>query len=222
MAYSRTTLTTIRRPNRFSPRRGWEAIALGVSMLMTRARGTPQWCLCWALLLLGGVVAVACSHQTATRGEGAEDPFLPQVYIDPRFGFSVHYPEALHVTRPPPGEHRAVLVFTGAAGEAPDGFQITIDAFGERGPLLPELLQRVQPGKVMRNLQSLPVDTFTALALESEDPVIGPTYEVWWIRGGALYQVATALANADLLRRVLQTWRFRAGPRQSTRRRPGR
>jgi hypothetical protein len=142
---------------------------------------------------------VSCCNQPVTRGAGAEDPFLPQVYTDTQFGFSVHYSEALHVTHPPPGEHRAVLVFTGAAGGGPDGFQITIDAFGEPGPLPPELLQRGQPGKVMRNLQSLPVDTITALALESEDPAIGPTYEVWWIRSGALYQVATVLANADLL-----------------------
>jgi hypothetical protein len=159
-------------------------------------------------------MVVACSHPSATREEGPEDPFLPQVYTDPRFGFSLHYPATLHMTRPPPGEHRTVLVFTSAAVEGPDGFQITIDAFDEPGPLLPELLQRAQPDKVMRNLQALPI--------ESDDPAIGPTYEVWWIRGGALYQVATALSHADLLRRMLQTWRFRAGPQQSTRWRPRR
>jgi hypothetical protein len=186
---------------------------------MTRARRGPPWGRRWVLLLLVGVMAAACSHPPVTGGEGAEDPFLPQVYTDPRFGFSLHYPAALHVTRPQPGQDRVVVVFTSAAGEATDGFQITVDAFDEPGPLLPELLQRAQPGKVMRNLQSLPVDTITALTLEGEDPAVGPTYEVWWIRGRARYQVATALSNADLVRRVLQTWRFREAPRRSTRRR---
>src|SRR5215510_7087620 len=147
---------------------------------MTRTRGVPHGRLRWALLLLGGLMVVACSHLSATREEGPEDPFLPQVYTDPRFGFSLHYLATLHMTRPPPGEHRAVLVFTSAAVEGPDGFQITIDAFDEPGPLLPELLQRAQPDKVMRDLQALPVDTITALAIESDDPAIGPTYEVWW------------------------------------------
>jgi len=108
---------------------------------------------------------VACAHPPVTPEGGAEDPWLPQVYTDARFGFSLHYPAAWHVTRPPPGQHRAVVLFTSAAGEATDGFQITIDAFDQPEPLFPELLQRAQPGKVMRKLLALPVDTFTALAL---------------------------------------------------------
>jgi hypothetical protein len=162
-------------------------------------------------------VIVACSHERITQGQGAEDPFLPQVYTDPRFGFSLHYPEGLRVTHPPAGEHREVLVFARAATQTHGGFQITIDAYDEPGPVTPELLQLALPGKVIRDPQPLPVDTVTALALASQDPGVGATYEVWWIHHAMIYQVATAAADADMLRRVLQTWRFDAGGRHSMR-----
>ena len=126
----------------------------------------------------------------------------PYVSDAPRVGFSV--PEGFRAVATPLEEGTEVIV---VERDATAGFQVFRTPHDEPA-LTPERIRLDLPDLVMEGLQEVDLGGTEALAFHSTDPDIGPTYEVWCVHGGYLYQL---MARADFeaeLKGILKTWRF--------------
>jgi len=47
-----------------------------------------------------------------------------------------------------------------------------------------------------------------AVRFHGQDAQIGDTYEVWFIKGGLLYEITTYKQREPWLNEILSTWRF--------------
>jgi hypothetical protein len=78
-----------------------------------------------------------------------------------------------------------------------DGDQITEDRF------LCDEASGVRNDAVNTTIAGVP-----ALAFHGFDAAMGQTYEVWFIRGGFLYEISTYKELEPWLNQILATWRF--------------
>ena len=126
-------------------------------------------------------------------------------YNDGRYKFSLLYPEALEVNAVDEGGGASTITFQNPS--AGQGFQIFIVPFFE-AQITDERFKRDVPSGVRTNVEEVMVDGAKGSAFYSRDLVLGETREVWFIKGGYLYEVTTLKAlEADLLE-VLKTWQF--------------
>ena len=129
------------------------------------------------------------------------------LYRNDTYGFSLEYPKEL-----------SVEVFYDEKGETilfqkPNesvGFQIFITPFEEEEEVLTS-------SRILRDLKSAVIDdpkeviiggNTRALVFWSNDPSIGRTREVWFIKGGYLYEITTYARLDGWLARILSTLSF--------------
>lgn len=128
-----------------------------------------------------------------------------QLYVPDEYPFSLFYPETLEVSFFDEGGRAATITFEDAAGDR--GFQIFIvphvgEEVGE------ERFLQDAPSGVRANLRDATVHGAVGAYFNSHDLVLGTTTEVWFARGGFLYEVTTTEGLAPLVEEVLQTWRW--------------
>ena len=151
----------------------------------------------------GGAAAAHPPTQASSDpalGQAAETH--PYVSPAPRVGFAV--PEGFRAVATPLEEGAEVIVVERGAQA---GFQV-FRAPHDEPALTPERIRLDLPDLVMERVQALDLGGAEALAFRSADADLGPTYEVWCVHGGYLYQV---MARADFeaeLNGILKSWRF--------------
>jgi hypothetical protein len=129
-------------------------------------------------------------------------------YAHPRLPFSFVYPKGLRVSSFVEVNGSEVLVFEGDGKRT--GFQISVFAYDESGPLTPKRIHRDLPSIIIQEPQTALIGEpqTSALIFWSHDAVVGRTREVWFIHGGMLYQVSSYAEFDPMLVRVMGTWRF--------------
>jgi hypothetical protein len=155
------------------------------------------------LIVIGGILLfLFCTTRLI---ESTPDTFL--AYTHPVYGFSLHYPHALTVSRgqEEPGE---TVLFQQAEGGVV--FQVFVVPFDEPGLLTAARLRQEFPSRVMDNPHEFTLkDGTPALAFVNTDPTIGRYYEVWFAHQGRVYHIATQIEFQKTLERILkETWTF--------------
>ena len=149
-------------------------------------------------------VNIASTTDQAVVSVRAVPPGMRE-YTDQRYKFSLLYPEALEVNTVDEGGGASTITFQNPS--AGQGFQIFIVPFFEE-QITDERFKRDVPSGVRTNVEEVMVDGAKGSAFYSRDLVLGETREVWFLKGGYLYEVTTLKAlEADLLE-VLKTWQF--------------
>ena len=172
------------------------------------------------IALLLGIVALGAwaffgSSSPLSRVVGEKAPYVPN-FPDPqtfegREGdkFVFQYPQKFNVTTIPiEGGGKKILV---ESTQARKGFELTILQFDEQERLTSERIRQDIPGIVIENEKStsVGVEKIPALAFNSTDEYIGPTYEIWFVYQGNLYEALTYPEFASEMEEILKTWTFK-------------
>jgi len=168
------------------------------------------------LLLFGGLVWSRKSVPSAVLSPAgfdlapvAEPPTLSiggEDYVSSRYGFRFRLPEGWRVTEL---EDRGGEMILARQAEGGGAFQIFITPYDE--PVESFSVARVQrdlPDLVMTAPTTFALSDGAGLTFVSEGPPFGESREIWFVRAGRLYQMSAYLSDEELLREVLQTWRF--------------
>lgn len=136
-----------------------------------------------------------------------------QKYENSENDFIFSYPEKLKVTETPLGgiegapAGKVILVESGELGK---GFEIIVLPFDEAGPITKERILKDLPNLVIQKEKRVSVgEGIDALSFESETSDIGPTYEVWFIHKGSIYQARTYRDFGPIMEEILKTLKFR-------------
>ena len=97
-----------------------------------------------------------------------------------------------------------------ASGDVSGVFQLFIIPFDEKGPLTPERIKKDVPDMIIKNEKSLDVSGVKALTFESKDESGTETFEVWFVSGGKLYQMAGYDESKKTIQEILKSWEWAA------------
>jgi hypothetical protein len=64
------------------------------------------------------------------------------------------------------------------------------------------------PSGVRNDVEKTTLDGIEAVTFTSVDQFLGDTREVWFIKGGYLYEITTLKSEEEWFRPVIQSWRF--------------
>jgi hypothetical protein len=140
------------------------------------------------------------------------DPFFDQQqpmdghkrYVSHLFRFSIQVPEEFGLIEFSEGD-TTTLVFESPGGER--GFQVFVVPYKEEQVSAKRFNMDV-PSGVREEPREVRVGGVPATAFYSTNESIGDTYEVWFIRGGFLYEVTTRKELESLLNDLLAAWSF--------------
>jgi hypothetical protein len=126
-------------------------------------------------------------------------------YQDVRYGFSLRYPSNLTVATFDEGEGAATVTFQNI--EKGEGFQIFIVPHEDSQVSEQRFAQDV-PSGVREFLANIMVDGAIGATFDSTHTTLGTTHEIWFVRGGFLYEVTTPKPLETWLGTIIKTWRF--------------
>ncbi len=129
------------------------------------------------------------------------------VFIDSQYGFSFQYPKDFTATKFREGEDGDTILIQKKDGKS--GFQIFISPFDEPGPLTKERILRDLPDLKIESAENRVLKNgIPALIFFSEEPSLGRTREIWFVKNGSLYQVTTTVDLDGLVAQIMATWKF--------------
>ncbi len=132
----------------------------------------------------------------------------PEGYIEYRnaqYGFSFYHTPQSRVTFYDEGGGAATITLENFAKMR--GFQVFIVPYTESKISEARFAQDV-PSGVRKNIEATTLDGVTAVTFNSEDALLGPTREIWVLRGGYLYEITTFSGVGDWFTPIIQSWRF--------------
>ena len=121
------------------------------------------------------------------------------------YDFSVLYPQDLNVKVTNEGGGASTIVFED--DKTAQGFQIFIVPFAG-SQITDERFKEDEPSGVRDSLKSVTIDGATGASFFGKNDAIGDTAEVWFIRGGYLYEVTALKLDAAWLSNIMTTWKF--------------
>ena len=171
------------------------------------------------VLLIGGGVYWFMRGENGANPSGLEFDFAQNLqnagtgnigtgaglYENTDLGFSFNYPDDFEI-REIDEDNGALSVLAEGAGEKRT-FQIFIADFDEAGTITPERIKKDLPGVKIEQPQTISFAGTDALAFISPKEE-GKMIEVWFVRGGALYQVSAYFEFAGELSKILASWKF--------------
>jgi hypothetical protein len=134
-----------------------------------------------------------------------EVPLGLQEFRSDVYGFSLLYPQDFVVRVEDEGGGASTIMFEN--NKTIDGFQIFIVPF-EGSQITDDRFKRDIPSGVRKNIKNIQVDGATGASFYSVDASLGETAEVWFIRGGYLYEVNTFKDLDIQLSNILATLKF--------------
>jgi len=126
-------------------------------------------------------------------------------YDNATYDFSLFYPDDLSLTDhdEPDDEHTAV--FDDPAGNY--GFQIFVAPYAGT-QITQDRFLLDDPSGVMQDPTDVTVDGVRGTIFFSSNAIMGDTRELWFIRGGYLYEVTTYKPLDTWLADIMKTWQF--------------
>jgi hypothetical protein len=121
-----------------------------------------------------------------TPTSGREVPAGFREYYNPRYHFSILYPEALKVKEFNEGEGAMTITFEKVGST--EGFQLFIVPYS-KPQVNKDRLQKDLPSGVQKDLKSVTLAGATGAAFFSYDATIGETAEVWVIKNNFLCRI---------------------------------
>lgn len=144
------------------------------------------------------------SSTGAAATQAAAD--LSQTYTDPDYGFSFSYPNGLVAGASAEGGATTILLQSAASHI---GFQVTVTPYsGSATTLTPDVVSAANPGIDLRDALPVLIGGTPGIVFSANDGNFGESRQIWFIKGGYLYQASTYLSQKDLLERSIATWRW--------------
>ncbi len=166
------------------------------------------------LVIIGTLIYIGTKRQhdavptgTPPKAEEPKGRMVPagaKEYRNNPYHFSILYPESMDTTDFAEAGGARTVTFEDGEGHS---LQIYVTPYAEK-TITPERLRRDIPSEVVGPQTPLAVGGVQATAFNSSHPLVGDTREIWFIRGGYLYEATTLRAEAPLLEDVLKTWEF--------------
>jgi hypothetical protein len=153
--------------------------------------------------------AASSTPSTSTSTETAAATFVPPVgyvlYRNQPYHFSFYYPPNLqaHTFNEEGG------AFTVALQEPTtnEGFEVYVTPYS--GTQITEARFKLdEPSGVIQQQTNVMIDGTHATMFYGTNAIMGDTREVWFIKGGLLYEVTTYKQLDAWLAQIMQTWQF--------------
>ena len=138
----------------------------------------------------------------------AEPRTPPAGYLEYRsdaYHFSLFYPNNLTVKTYDEGGGASTITFQNI--KTAEGFQLYITPYGGT-QISEQQFKRDEPSGVRTGVQNVTVGGVPAVSFYSTNPALGDTAEVWFIRGGYLYEATSLKPLASWFSNIMQTWQF--------------
>lgn len=119
--------------------------------------------------------------------------------------YSLFYPDYLEVKEA--AETGGIFTTSFQNVERVAGFQIYVQPYTQQ-TITDERFHSDIPSGIRKNVAKATIGGVEAVVFESSDPALGPTFEVWFIKYGYLYEVTTLLEHKASLLEVLKTLEF--------------
>lgn len=126
-------------------------------------------------------------------------------YRSEAYHISLFYPDSLSVKGYDEGKGAATITFQDI--KTAQGFQIFVVPYSSAQISRARFVQDV-PSGTMNSPLNVEVGGVAATSFYSANQLLGETAEVWFLRGGLLYEVTAPKAQAAWLSGILNTWRF--------------
>lgn len=140
--------------------------------------------------------------------ETAQERFIPQGWREYRstaYYFSLLYPAQLTVKEYTEGGNALTITFQDL--KKGEGFQVFVTPYAEQ-QVSEERFKKDLPFGVRTDVTDVTIDGATAAAFYSQSATLGETREIWFIRGGFLFEVTTLKPLSTWLDAILRTWLF--------------
>jgi len=128
-----------------------------------------------------------------------------KIYRSKQYGFSLQHPSALEVSETDEGNGATTIVFQSKDGA--HGFQLFITPYPHTVVTRERFFQDQPTGVIQQQAPTL-VAGAPATMFQSTHPLVGNTFEVWFIQNGYLYEATTHAADERWLKDILATWQF--------------
>lgn len=126
-------------------------------------------------------------------------------YHSAQYGFSLRYPKELSMKEYDEGNRARTVTFQDASTE--HSFEIFVTPYTET-QITSARFRMDEPSGVREQPADIMVDQTRAVIFYGKNPIMGDTREVWFIKNGYLYEVATYKSLDTWLANIMQTWRF--------------
>jgi hypothetical protein len=127
------------------------------------------------------------------------------IYKNEKYHFSVMLPQSQSAKVFDEGQGATTITFQNISTGY--GFQIYIVPYS--GTQITNARFKLdEPSGVRTNVSTMVIDGATAAAFDSTNQFLGETHEVWFVRGGYLYEVTTLKPLDSWLTQILTTWKF--------------
>ena len=160
----------------------------------------------------GAAAEFALGNSTTSPEVSHLDPLpskqlLPGVkeYRNNDHHFSVKYPGDIPPQEWDEGGHAFSVSFQKNAGE--EGFQIYVAPINGT-KITEERFLMDEPSGVRKDETKTSIDGTETLAFHGFNAAMGQTYEVWFIKGGLIYEVSTYKELEPGLNEILSSWQF--------------
>jgi hypothetical protein len=152
------------------------------------------------------------TSSTSTQAGASTTPprEAPEGWAEYRSGayhFSLLVPTTLKVTEYPEQDGGMTVTFEDIEPKTVAGFQIFIAPF-DGSQITDARFKEDDPSGMRTGLKNIAVDGAAGVSFYSTDSILGATAEVWFVRGGYLYEVTTLRELAPGLATILATWQF--------------
>jgi len=152
--------------------------------------------------------AASSTPSASTSSETATVPVAPAGYVLYRnqpYHFSFFYPPSLQVH----SYNEEGGAFTVALQDPTtnEGFEVYVTPY--TGTQITEAEFKLdEPSGVMQQQTDVMIDGVRATMFYGNNAIMGDTREVWFIKGGFLYEVTTYKQLDSWLAQIMQTWQF--------------
>jgi hypothetical protein len=126
-------------------------------------------------------------------------------YRSSAYHLSLFYPDTLAVKTYDEGGGAATVTFQNSANAM--GFQLFVVPYASSQISKARFLQD-EPSGVMQSPLNVTVGGVPATSFYGSNAVLGETAEIWFIRGGYLYEITAPKSEAAWLSDIVNTWRF--------------
>ena len=160
-----------------------------------------------------GVTAIATSSPSSslssstpdTVSESAVQPPNTKKYESTLYHISLFYPDDLDASEKPLKSNSMIIAFKGTAAKS--GFQIFVTPYNEPKISQKRFLQD-EPSGVMNNPANITINGVSATEFYSTNDAMGATREIWFLRGGWLYEITAPQSLDSWLLQIMETLRF--------------
>ncbi|MEK7531480.1 MAG: hypothetical protein AAB545_00920 [Patescibacteria group bacterium] len=126
-------------------------------------------------------------------------------YRNVTYHFSLFYPHELEVKEYPEEGNAFTITFQNVKEQK--GFQIFVVPYQE-SQVSEERFKQDLPSGVRTNVSDVTIDGATGAAFYSTNAMFGETREIWFIRGGYLFEVTTLKPLTAWMEEILLSWKF--------------